>query len=236
MAASIPDREEKIKNAICFFASEHEKLTRRPLTHTFLYKYLAFLDYASIEKTGRPALGLLYRTRGGPPLPLGTHANLDRSRKDRFIFLPRGEGRYLVKATREPDVSYFSPLELSEMKKLVETYARRFAKAYGAEETRLKATDFWKGTRIGTNEGVGYDDVFNGDFFIKYKEAYTMANLHVLIEKYVGQIKELETRMADTKHKLEIVMEASRLLAEEGLSDEYPPDRPAEDRTYLKDR
>jgi hypothetical protein len=36
--------------------------------------------------------------------------------------------------------------------------------------------------------------------------------------------------MADVKHKLEIVMEASRLLAEEGLSDEYPPDRPGEER------
>jgi hypothetical protein len=47
-----------------------------------------------------------------------------------------------------------------------------------------------------------------------------MANIHALIEKYVTQIKELETRMAETKHKLEIVMEASRLLAEEGLSDD----------------
>ena len=63
-----------------------------------------------------------------------------------------------------------------------------------------------------------------------------MSGFQLLIEKYVAQIKELETRMAETKHKLEIVMEASRLLAEEGLSDEYPADRPAEDRTHQKDR
>jgi hypothetical protein len=47
-----------------------------------------------------------------------------------------------------------------------------------------------------------------------------MSGLQLLIERYVRQIKELETRMADAKHKLEIVMEASRLLAEEGLSDD----------------
>jgi hypothetical protein len=236
MAASIPDREGKIKNAICFFAFEHERLARRPLTHTSLYKYLAFLDYATIEKTGRPALGLLYRTRGRHPLPLGTYAKRARLKKDCFIFLPRGGGRYLVKATEEPDVSSFSPLELSEMKKLVETYALRFAKACGVEETRLEATDFWKKTRIRASENVGYDEVFDDEFITKYKEAYAMAGLHVLIEKYVAQIKELETHLADTKHKLEIVMEASRLLMEEGLSDEYPADRPAEDRTHQKAR
>jgi len=121
MAASIPDREGKIKNAICFFAFEHERLARRPLTHTSLYKYLAFLDYATIEKTGRPALGLLYRTKGRHPLPVVTHAKLHSLREDRFIFLPQGQGRYLVAATAEPDLSSFSPFEVSEMKSLVET-------------------------------------------------------------------------------------------------------------------
>ena len=62
-----------------------------------------------------------------------------------------------------------------------------------------------------------------------------MSGVQSVIERYVGKIKELETRMADAKHKLEIVMEASRLLAEEGLSDEYPPDRPGEEKSYQKD-
>jgi hypothetical protein len=224
MAASIPDREGKIKNAICFFAFEHERLARRPLTHTSLYKYLAFLDYATIEKTGRPALGLLYRTRGRHPLPLGTYAKRARLKKDCFIFLPRGGGRYLVKATEEPDVSSFSPLELSEMKNLVETYAHRFAKAHDAGEAARKATGFWKRRWIRTSEIVSSDDVLDDDFVINHKEGCTMANLHALIERYVAQLKDLETRMADVKHKLQTVMEASRLLEEEGLSeDSLPP-------------
>jgi len=220
MAVTVPNREERIKNAICFFASEHERLTGRPLTHTSLYKYLAFLDYASIEKTGRPAFGLLYRTKGRRPLPVVIHAKLHSLREDRFIFLPRGQGRYLVAATAEPDLSSFSPFEVSEMKSLVETYAHRFAKARDAGEEVRKATGFWKRRWMRTSESVGFDDVFDDDFFINHKEECTMAGLHPLIEKYVAQIKELETRMADIKHKLEIVMEASRLLAEEGLSDD----------------
>ena len=236
MAVSIPDREERIKNAICFFAAEHQRLTGSPLTHTSLYKYLAFLDYASIEKTGHPALGLIYPTKGRHPPPVVTHAKLRSLREDRFIFLPRGQDRYLVAATAEPDLSFFSPLEVSEMKSLVETYAHRFAKARDAGETALKATGFWKRRWIRKSESVGFDDVFDDDFFINHKEVGTMAGLHPLIEKYAAQTKELETRMEETKHKLEIVMEASRLLAEEGLSDEYQPDRPGEERSYQKDR
>jgi hypothetical protein len=237
MAATILNREEKIKNAICFFAWEHERLTRKLLTHTFLYKYLAFLDYASMEKTGRPALGLLYRTRGRGPLPIGAYGRQEKLKNDCFTFLPQGKGRYMVRATGKPDLGCFSPLELSEMKSLVETYAHRFAKACDTGEASRRATGFWKRTRgIGTSAGVGYDDVFGDDFFTTQKETCTMSSLHVLIEKYVARTKELETRMADTRRKLKIVTEATRLLVEEGLSDEYLPDRSGEDRTYQRDR
>ncbi len=46
-----------------------------------------------------------------------------------------------------------------------------------------------------------------------------MSGLHTLTERYVNQIKELETSMADVRHKLETAMEATRLLQEEGFSD-----------------
>ena len=68
------------------------------------------------------------------------------------------------------------------------------------------------------------------------KEAITMSNLNVLTEKYVVQMKELKTRMADTKRKLEIVLEASHLLVEEGLSDEHPPRVLPMKREYQKDK
>jgi len=216
MAALIPHRGERITNAICFFASEHERLTGTLLTHTSLYKYLAFLDYATMEKTGRPALGLLYLARMEHPLPVDAYGELQRSRKDCSIFLSLGQGLYLVKATEEPDLSFFSPFEVSEMQSLVGSYAHRFAKARNAAEAKGSRKRRW----MRTSEGVGYGDVFEDNFIATYKEVYTMAGLHALIEKYLAQVKELETRLADTKGKLEVLTEASRLLTEEGLSDE----------------
>ena len=217
----IPHREERIRNAICFFASEHERRTGTLLTHTSLFKYLAFLDYASIEKTGRPALGVLYHTRGGHPLPVGTWAKLQKLRRDCAAFLRLGQGRYLVKAAGEPDLSFFSSSEVSEMKSLVERYAHRFAKASHTRDAGSQTRGLWGRIPFArTNASAAYDDVLDDSFFINHKEGRIMAGLHALIEKYVAHIKELETRMAETKHKLEVVMEASRLLTEEGLSDE----------------
>jgi hypothetical protein len=49
-----------------------------------------------------------------------------------------------------------------------------------------------------------------------------MSSLQLLTEKYVNQLKELEASMAEVRRKLEIVMEASRLLEEEGFSEDSP--------------
>ena len=49
-----------------------------------------------------------------------------------------------------------------------------------------------------------------------------MSGLQLLTEKYIAKLKELEVESKNVKHKLETVMEASRLLEEEGLSEGYP--------------
>ena len=64
----------------------------------------------------------------------------------------------------------------------------------------------------------------------KTEKVRTVSGLQLLIERYTAQMKELEARMAQTRHKLEVVLEASQLLVEEGLSDEYPSDRSSEER------
>jgi|WetSurMetagenome_2_1015567.scaffolds.fasta_scaffold192046_2 hypothetical protein len=221
---TMPGKEEKIRNAICFFASEHEKLTGKPLAHNFLYKYLAFLDFASLEGVGRAALGLLSCTMGRGPVPIGIYGKCDKPKDDRFVYVARGEGRYIVKATREPELSCFSAFELNEMKRLVETHARHFAEAFDTGGVGHMATGFsTKAWHNRKDEFINYGDVFDDDFFTKQKEVRIMSGLQLLTEKYVTQLKDLETRMVEIKHKLETVMEASRLLEEEGLSEDGPP-------------
>jgi hypothetical protein len=63
-----------------------------------------------------------------------------------------------------------------------------------------------------------------------------MSGLELLTEKYVTRLKELEAQEEEVKHKLETVMEASRLLAEEGLSEDaprvvFPENRPFPENT-----
>lgn len=58
--------------------------------------------------------------------------------------------------------------------------------------------------------------------FFAPKKVPKMSSLQLLTEKYITQLKALETQMADVKHKLEIVTEASRFLEEEGLSEDGP--------------
>ena len=46
-----------------------------------------------------------------------------------------------------------------------------------------------------------------------------MTSLQSLIDRYTDKLAQLEMQVSDVKHKLNIVMEASRLLEEEGLSE-----------------
>ena len=66
----IPYRNEKIQNAIAFFAKEHCKKARKPLYQTYLYKYLGFFDFLSLRETGRPAIGLVYKAMKRGPVPI----------------------------------------------------------------------------------------------------------------------------------------------------------------------
>ena len=51
-------------NAIAFFASEHERLTQKPLAVSSLHTYLTLLDHMSLEKVGRPVFGRHFRRMG----------------------------------------------------------------------------------------------------------------------------------------------------------------------------
>ncbi len=49
-----------------------------------------------------------------------------------------------------------------------------------------------------------------------------MSGLALLIEKYTRELEELQARTKETGRRLEVVMEASRFLEAEGLSEEGP--------------
>jgi len=56
-----------------------------------------------------------------------------------------------------------------------------------------------------------------------------MVGLHLLIEKYIAELEELESSMAEVKRRLQVVTEAFRLLEEEELSEDCPSEQPRAD-------
>jgi hypothetical protein len=232
MATTVPDGEEKVRNAIAFFASEHERLTQKPLAVRSLHKYLALLDHASLKKVGRPVFGRHFRRMGRTLTdPWGSR---ETRKDDCFVFILQ-EGEYVVKATGKPDLTYYSSFELDEMKRLVNVNAlrrvlrKRFSSLETDDTKRFDEVnaDFLDDTREEAWAEIknAAMDVSEVSFFTKRKEVGEMLGLNLLIEKYENRLKELETQVEEVKRKLEVVTEASRLLKEEGLSEDEPRPR-----------
>jgi len=117
-------KKEKTINAICFFTNEVYKRTGKYLPQTLLYKLLAFLDFSSVEKLGKPALELGYRAYKNGPVPVGIYNNRERYQTDCFKFIKRGTNRFIVISTKEADLDYFSEFEIETMNYLVNKYIR----------------------------------------------------------------------------------------------------------------
>jgi hypothetical protein len=145
------------------------------------------------------------------------------------VLIPQ-KGEYVVKATGDPDLTCFSSFELDEMKRLVKVNALRkvlhtrfsFLETDDTRRVDEAGADFLDDTREQAWAEIknAVLDVSERDFFIKRKEVVEMTGLNLLIEKYETRISELETQMTEVKRKLETVTEASRLLQEEGLSED----------------
>lgn len=218
------DDQEKVKNAIAFFASEHERLTQKPLPVNSVHKYLALLDQASFEKVGRPVFGRHCRRAGREfTKPWGEQ---EARNGDCFVVMLT-EGEYVVNATKSLNLSYFSSLELDEMKRLVKVNALREVlqtkfSSLDTDDTKINA-DFLDDSSEETTEiGDNVVDASDSSSFTKHKEVDQMTGLNMLIEKYETRLNELEARMAEVKRKLETVTEALRLLKDEGLLEDEP--------------
>jgi uncharacterized phage-associated protein len=170
----IPYQKEKFENAICYFASEHQKRTRKPLTQTYLYKYLALLDFRSLETTGKPLLGLEYMAMERGPVPIKLYR--DPIKSDCFEFRKSEGTSYLVLAKGTPDLDYFSESEMKEMKRLIEIYADQFVKASHMSEASHQEIKAWrKAYRKKINSIIDYDLVFDDDLYTKPGGSLTFA-------------------------------------------------------------
>jgi hypothetical protein len=112
-------QEKKIENAIAYFASEYHKGKGYYPTQTWVYKFLAILDSRILRKTGTPCFGLEYSAMEKGPVPMKLYTEVKDKQtfvkgKVRFKFQPDPDKVY-VSPAGEPDLDFFSDLELDEM-------------------------------------------------------------------------------------------------------------------------
>lgn len=152
----IPYRDEKIQNAIAFFAKEHRKKTRQFLYQTFLYKYLAFFDFWSLRDTGRPALNLKYKAMKKGPVPIEIYGNKQETEK------------------KDPDMDYFSPYEEELLHKLIEIFAQRWVTTGVMSDASHEDLLAWKRTwESKPNSFIDYALEFKGNLYLKKDDQLT---------------------------------------------------------------
>jgi hypothetical protein len=146
-------RKERIENALLFFALNHYKKTKKYLSQTFLYKYLAFFEFRYLKTVGNMPLELTYKAMDRGPVPTEIYDNRDKP--DYFlkvIFEPfpikNGKTGYLIKPKPNGkfDPDYFAEAEIEEMNKLIEIFAQRWVGATEMSEASHRDIKSWKKT------------------------------------------------------------------------------------------
>ena len=171
-------KKEKIENAVCFFAQEHKKKSGKPLAQTYLWKYLAFVDFISIEKLGSPAFGLEYKAMKKGPVPHSLYNRRHDYKTDLFEFINIGEGKFVIKSKKSPDMDYFSKFEMSLMNILIRKYAQKWAKDISEDShNRIRAYK-----KTATNEIMDYALTFEDDIRKKDEKSLNKAEEHFLTD------------------------------------------------------
>ena len=180
----IPYQKEKTENAICFFASEHQKRIKHPLHQTFLYKYLAFLDFESLRETGRPCLGLSYKAMDRGPVPMEIYSQRDKIKSPLFEFRNVQGDIYTIHPKGKPNLDYFSKKEISQMQRLIEIYAKFYISAKLISDASHESILAWKKTwKSQPNGMIDYKSEFDDRLLNKKEEELTYPEESYLIHR-----------------------------------------------------
>lgn len=137
-------RKERINQAMLFFAREHHKKTRRYLSQTALYKYLAFFEFRYLKSYGEMPLELEYRAMEYGPVPIEIYANREVGAYFTLVsFEPSGNG-FIVKPTGKFNSDYFAETELEEMRSLIEIFAQQWVGAAVMSNASHKDIRAWR--------------------------------------------------------------------------------------------
>jgi hypothetical protein len=167
--AMVPYQKERIINAICFFASEHNRRTGLPVFQTYIYKYLALLEFWNIERTGVPVLGLSYDALERGPVPKEIYYEKKYQKTDKYEFekcdLRNVDNPNITKVIvkEQPDLDYFSEQEIELMNEILDKFAKRCTRTKNLidESHKIRAYKVaWRARGEKKKSQIRYDDMF----------------------------------------------------------------------------
>jgi hypothetical protein len=186
-------QKERMDNAILFFAQNHYKKTRKHLSQTFLYKYLALFEFRYLKKTGNMPLELTYKAMKHGPVPMELYENRDKP--DYFFlvtfepFQARGGAGYLVKPKGTFNPDYFAEAELEEMNNLIEIFARQWVNASVMSDASHQAIKAWKKTwSRSPNAVIDPIEEFDRDIMTAPEETLQTGELRYLMHRKMAEI------------------------------------------------
>lgn len=120
----IPYREKKVENAIAYFAYEFNQRKGFFPRQTWIYKFLALLDFRILKRTGIPCLGLEYDAMKYGPVPSRLYDERCGLEKGKYLFVATKDSGWRVENSADPDLDYFSDEELDVMDEILAAYTR----------------------------------------------------------------------------------------------------------------
>jgi uncharacterized phage-associated protein len=189
----LPYRKERIDNAILFFAQKHYQKTKKYLSQTALYKYLAFFEFRYLKKAGDMPLELTYKAMRHGPVPVEIYSNRDKP--DYFptvIFesFQSGSGTgYIVKPNGKFNADYFADAELEEMNNLIEIFARQWVGASEMSDASHQSIKAWKKTfSRAPNAVIDPIEEFDRDIMVAQEETLHTEELKYLMHRKMMDI------------------------------------------------
>lgn len=187
-------QKEKIENAILFFAKEYKKKTRKYLNQTRLYKFLAFLDFGTIEEYGEPALGLTYKAMDKGPVPKEIYDDELYRKTESYEFFSKNDNyntvEIITKKNKKPNLDYFSEYEIEKMNIIIEIYADKTINTNDISDASHEEIKAWKKAyNDEQNRIISYkDDVFE-NIDSKKEEELTKAEKRFIMIKSFERLK-----------------------------------------------
>jgi hypothetical protein len=187
-------REERIDNAILFFAQNHYKKTKKYLSQTFLYKYLAFFEFRYLKTVGDMPLELTYKAMERGPVPMEIYDNRDNPNYfSKVIFEPfqtkDGKTGYFVKPNGQFHSDYFAEAELKEMNELIEIFAQQWISTTEMSEASHQAIKAWRQTHSrNPNAVIDPIEEFDRDIMAVPEEMLQTEELKYLMRRRMAKL------------------------------------------------